>query len=869
MTDAAVRIEEMAEQNRQAVNLARLLSFAVLIEPALMRAMRLELLPQADVSAEADLWFGPLVQTRSRDGIVLLPDVAERLRSGLQAKLARRCWCITKRLHDYLPPAMRLEEELNWLSLDPTGNAQAITDRLQSALTALIGQAREEVANWAGRALPRLPQAVRDTDGAAMLAVASDLRLGRTRTLIEHLSGRRIPPWFANVVPVDLARVELGVSASTLGLTLDPMPASYAHRITVPDTDPRVVQITVRRESQIVFVEAKAPQSVPLSLDDGPIELRTIAGEAFTLERIFRAGTASDRVLAATAYANCNEALVAWRIAAPIKGCLGFALERIDAEGASEFVQTSVGFQTARTPQPSNVSPIQRFFWIDQPRRRGVSYSYRLTPVIGSPNKLQLLKQLENRTNLVEVTVKRQGPITAVFNRQLSAPSQATLQQETLGGEVRRLLLESLKEAQADQETTIYAALWMLDDQELIDAIGSLGERAHIVLSGDTSLVRDKRLASARARLGGVELHVRSKSRRYCHTNFMVVCRGGNARRVWTGSVLWTRGYLGTQDSNAVLIDDARIATSYLDQWRQLRSDPSPSVLMARNAGPATDTLADGSRATLWFAPVRNQVDLADLRKRLAAAKYGILFAVGARARTSIVNDILRNAGRIYVAGVARSLDAGRQVVVYQNRREVVVTPQRLPGSALRMAGLKTAMPPIGSRVIVIDPFSDNSVVIAGSHLLSEGASAMNDEDLLIIQENRMVAEQCAVHIKGLIDSYAFFAGAETAKPTATTLRPDDGWQNRFVTGDRARELQFWMGTLGSSTPQGTPAYVTPPLKATKKARKKTVASPEKKTVKKVARKTAAKKAVKKRSAARRVAKKKAAFKLRRRRVKK
>jgi hypothetical protein len=883
MTDAAVRIEEMAEQNRQAVNLARLLSFAVLIEPALMRAMRLELLPQADVSAEADLWFGPLVQTRSRDGIVLLPDVAERLRSGLQEKLARRCWCITKRLHDYLPPAVSLEEELNWLSLDPTGNAQAITDLLQSALTALIGQSRDEVANWAGRALPRLPHNVRATDGAAMLAVASDLRLGRTRTLPEHLRGRAIPPWFANLVPPGLAKVELGVSATSLELTFDPTPASDAPHINVPDTDPRVLQISVGGDSQIVFIEAKTPQSVPLSLDAGAIELTTIAGEAFTLERIFRAGTASDRALASTAYANCNQALVVWQLANPLHQCLGFALERIDVEGTSEFVQSFVGFRTAAAPQPTNLAPFQRFIWTDRPPQRGVSYSYRITPVIGAPNKFELIKDLETRTGPVDVAVKRQGSITAVFNGRLSASRQVPISQEALGGEVRRLLVETLKNAQANLETTIYAALWMLDDEELIDAINSLGGRAHIVLSGDKTVSRTGRLATAREGLRGVELRIRSNINRFSHTSFMVVCLGGKARAVWTGSVLWTRGHIDTQDSNAVLIEDPVIAESYLAQWQRLRSDPPTSVMVASNERPATATLSDGSHATLWFAPVRNGVDTANLRRHLDTAKQGILFAVGARARTSVVNDIPRHAGRVYVAGVARSPDAGREVMIYQNQSEVVVKPERVAISALRAAGLKTAMPPIGSRMIVIDPFSDNSVVIVGSHLLSDGASAMSDEDLVIIEGNRTLAEQCAVHVKGLIDHYAFLASTRGTKDqTAILLRPDDKWQRPFLTGDRAREIQFWMGVKGPSVPHATAADVRappqPPQPA-KKVAKKTPAkkkSAGKKAAKKksAGRKTAKKKSVarklvQRKSVARKFTKKKSAFKLRRRRVKK
>jgi hypothetical protein len=814
---ASARIAEMTAQNRHAVDLARLLSLAVSIEPALMRAMRIELLPHADVGAEADLWFGPLVATRSRDGIMLLPDVAEALRGGLSGKLAEQCWSITERLHDYLPPAVQLEEKLNRLSIDPVGNAQAISVLLQSALAALIGRARHEVANWAGRALPRLPQAVRQTEGAAMLAAASDLRLGRSWTLTEHLGGGTIPDWFAAVLPDGLDTAELGVSATALGLTLDPVPAEGAQRITVPATDPRVVQVSAQGKTQIVFVDATATQSVALSLDDGPIELATIAGEAFTLERT---SDSAERLpggaIACTAYANCNQALIAWQTAEPIEGCLGFALERIDAEGEAEFIKSLRGFASASGDtgalKPSTVWPIQRFNWMDRPPRSG-RYAYRITPVAGTPDKTRLINELEARTSPVEVAVSRQGAITALFNAERSAAPQQrrggrrdATGREILGGEIRRALLRILSDAVADQVSTVYAALFMLDDPDLVEMLARLGSRAFIVLS------RDPKFGYFRKALDRAELHVRANAK-LTHTNFMVVCEGRERRptTVWTGSLNWTSGSLYGQDSNVLILEDRAIAARYLDQWHRLRKDISITPMAAANAKPAVFALPDGVRARLWFAPVRDGVDLADVARCVAAARSAVLFAIGPLARKSVLDDVLRRSGRLYVAGVARSSETGKQVVVYQHGTETLATPDRLPSDAFDTAGVKMNVVglPIGSRLIVIDPFGDRPVVITGSHTFSENASRTTDNDLLIIEGNRALATQCAVHIQGLIAHYALRATARALKApsrAALMLHSDDAWQERFMQGEREREIRFWMGTLGTARASPQPA---------------------------------------------------------------
>jgi hypothetical protein len=886
MTDkAAARIEEMAGQNPDAVELARLLSFAVPIEPALLRAMRLELLPRADVSAEADLWFGPLVETRSRDGIMLFPEVAETLRADLKDGRAERCWRITERLHDYLPPAVQLEEKLNFLSIDPQRNAGEIDRLLQSALTALIGQARDEVANWAGRALPRLPPAVRTTPGAAMLAVASDLRLGRNFTLAEHLSGGAIPDWFAAVLPAGLGTTALGVSATSLGLMLDPAPGPQAPHIMLPATDPRVVQVLAGGKKQVILIDAKgAAQHVPLSFEAGPIELTTLAGEAFTLDRIAIPGTLRDRALASAAYADCNQALIVWQIGAPIDRCLGFALERIDASGQSEFLKNGVGFRATRSEpvlQSSAVWPLQRFRWIDRPPRRGTGaiYSYRVTPVVGVPPELELVKELEAVTGAVEVGVTRQGSITALFNREPGAAQwrpqtrEARSEQvarEELGGEVRRALLDLLHAALVDEVSTVYVALSRLDDPELIAAVARLGRRASVILGTGRLAGETGHFDGARWALGRTQLYQRGKAQAYAHNHFMVVCRGdGRPRTVWTGSMSWTVGSLCGRDGNALIIDDPAIAGRYLDQWQKLRADPPGSAMIAANAAPATFTIDDGAQVTLWFAPQRNGAELAAVRQQLAAARTAILFALGPRSSSnSVFEDILARSGALYVAGIARSTD-GKRVSVHQHGSETVATPERPPADALEAVGLKPGPIglPVGSRLIVIDPFGDDPVVITGSHTLSEGSSRKNDEDLLIIRRNRALARACAVHVKGLIDHYAFRAFVREAKKTAVmTLRPNDGWQSEFMTGERAREIRFWMGALGavgSPAPQTQAPDVAPrgkgpagPKKAStkkssvkKSSAKKAPAKKTKATKAKAAKKTAEKTSAKKTSA--------------------
>jgi len=62
---AAERLRWLADTSPDAWRLARLASIAVRIEPNLLRRLRTELLREADVGVEADLWFSAIVESQA------------------------------------------------------------------------------------------------------------------------------------------------------------------------------------------------------------------------------------------------------------------------------------------------------------------------------------------------------------------------------------------------------------------------------------------------------------------------------------------------------------------------------------------------------------------------------------------------------------------------------------------------------------------------------------------------------------------------------------------------------------------------------------------------------------------------------------
>jgi hypothetical protein len=177
-----------AERRRRPaeVDLARAVSLAARIEPALVRAMRLELAPASDPALETDLWFSPLVQVRSRQAMVLLPAVVSALRRELASDtgrvVARRAWRVIARVHGIpdgpdgftraaVSPALALEETLTYLATLGTPAALARIDHLLGrALASLRQNLDRSIARWAVRTLPRLPENARHSGAALALA---------------------------------------------------------------------------------------------------------------------------------------------------------------------------------------------------------------------------------------------------------------------------------------------------------------------------------------------------------------------------------------------------------------------------------------------------------------------------------------------------------------------------------------------------------------------------------------------------------------------------------------------------------------------------------------------------------------------------
>jgi phosphatidylserine/phosphatidylglycerophosphate/cardiolipin synthase-like enzyme len=413
--------------------------------------------------------------------------------------------------------------------------------------------------------------------------------------------------------------------------------------------------------------------------------------------------------------------------------------------------------------------------------------------------------------------------------------------------------LTTLPDEALKTNAALYLALYEFQDPELISHFAALKSKANLILSnmpGGSKKVGNQTndtYAGQRQQIKDAGVKVIDRfmpSGHIGHNKFQVLDQGG-PKAVLFGSTNCTSNALCAQTNNTIIARSPSMAAGYMEYWNRVKGDTDPpgdggkaqqsGDFRQSNGKSVPITLEDNSGTVdLWFSPntpeARSKVrgageapppDLEEVFQLIAQAQQAILFLAFEPGRPSIVDAVaeaLKAKPSLFVRGAVTASEASGEFYTAINGGEATAKRQKgdppLPEdfrvihtqgvdktdafgqweAELNQAGHAV----IHDKIVVIDPFSDNCVVVTGSHNLGYTASYNNDENMAIIRTHRAIAEAYAAHCLDVYDHYAWrYWLAENKDAAWHFLARDETWQDEYFSGDnqvKSAELGFWLG---------------------------------------------------------------------------
>jgi phosphatidylserine/phosphatidylglycerophosphate/cardiolipin synthase-like enzyme len=537
-------------------------------------------------------------------------------------------------------------------------------------------------------------------------------------------------------------------------------------------------------------------------------------------------------------------------------GLLGFAIHRTDhaeeeaywLRGKKTFAATDPGFP-AGASYSTRQHPVQGFTWSDFTAKPNHRYTYRVLALTGAPDSLTPAHDVA-----VEVTTEPEvgAEHHVFFNRGAAASQEYAHRYGTPPDEhdpddprwawLSRGALEALEAflARASDHTwglrvaayefrlPRFAALLRAAEarganvQVLYDACNNRPDANGVVFPRDAN----RATATAAGITGLCQERVTRddvKDPPIAHHKFIVLTQHGQAQAVLTGSTNYSLGGFYGQANVVHVVNEATVAHDYLQLWTTIAGNPPFGQLrhdlQARNpippvASPPGPRLPVPGTSTV-FSP---QHDLAALEwyAHLAATAGDALFMTFAFGMPRVFKEAYRTgvAGLRYAlldklipsgtkkanqpAAIAEMTALRRQV---ENRFAV--------GSQLRLnrfdrwvkerlTGLNSHVQYIHTKFMLVNPLSDDPIVITGSANFSAPSTTENDENMLVIRGNTRVADIYLGEYMRLWNHYAFREWAETQQDPDQGFKhldPSDAWTaSYFGNSARSRQRQYFAG---------------------------------------------------------------------------
>jgi phosphatidylserine/phosphatidylglycerophosphate/cardiolipin synthase-like enzyme len=297
------------------------------------------------------------------------------------------------------------------------------------------------------------------------------------------------------------------------------------------------------------------------------------------------------------------------------------------------------------------------------------------------------------------------------------------------------------------------------------------------------------------------------------HNKFLVLIHDDEAVAVWTGSTNITAGAIYGHSNVGHRVSDVRVAAAYLAYWDQLKSDPETPVLRTFDEEASVPEALPPTGTIELFSPRSGQGALRWFAKLMGEAKQAV-FLTAPFGITTVLEDVLR-APRDYPRYVLleKEDDHGAELRRADPDNQLIASAF-VPGGGFGqfieegLTGLNKAVLFIHTKYLLVDPLTDDPLVITGSANFGPASVSSNDENMLVIRGDTRVADVYLTEFMRLFTHMRFRAStkkrpderapspAEPAVSTPMWLDETDSWTKPYLDPDdpKFKERVFFAG---------------------------------------------------------------------------
>jgi phosphatidylserine/phosphatidylglycerophosphate/cardiolipin synthase-like enzyme len=499
--------------------------------------------------------------------------------------------------------------------------------------------------------------------------------------------------------------------------------------------------------------------------------------------------TGTGTELRAAAYAGTYVVVLAWDTLdgkAPARAdLLGYAIERAEFDrtgeeverywmrGIKRFKDKDKGLAPG-TPVSTAEHPIQSFLWADYTAKAGTRYQFRIVPMHGTVKKPKLD---EAASVTLDITCEKERGQSqddndermrhdVFFNRGVIG-SQAYAREfgnrEPDAGNPRskemkwlsRGLFEALVRfiGSAGDGKGLRAALYEFQYQPVANAFAKAieaGTDVKIVYDAASEYKVENKATIETAGLDALGAVIpRTVSEGIRHNKFIVLLDAGKPIAVWTGSTNISDGGIFGHSNVGHIVWDEDVAAKYLDYWQRLADNLTPTKLRAPNkvatptpgGKPPKDSVTplfsardgkDSNETLQWYA------DRLAEAGELCCMTFAFNIDEAFQKVLGADNDVLRYVVKDDPLGEEESIG---------HDRDVIFASGAYLGEGALANFLRERSNPLNrnryihNKFMLVDPLSDDPLVVTGSANFSKPSQRINDENMLVIRGDKRVAD--------------------------------------------------------------------------------------------------------------------------------